>query len=538
MSSLADQLVTSGAAPRLRQVPVSRASFVLTDRGAFGSAVAAAADWIGKTAATTLPETARSGGEFIFEAPDGRASASALRVSDDEGEIWAARVNYYGDTVTGREWVTDLFVEKRRGAFVRFGAQLNCRCAHDDLGFEHSRPRIVRDVLEALAAEEDGEALTNEVEPVPFDRIDDLVGLLYKPTRRLPVVLVSVDDGGGAQVNLELLANRLSGTAHLRSISTEPSFELTRQVGKRLSTFNGAIRAYMPGLEQETEDPFKHPLWLAPYSGWNPRALNQIAARVLPLGFRDSEGDRRFWQVALLRQTQSRLAANRREGSQEDQLNAEIEALQSEANLLRENADAAEALMNEEAQKHTAAQAELQRLEEENFTLRERIKTLRNAGTANFHRVDQADIWGLFEQSPSLETSLRVISAVFPERVVVLDSAFESAQDSSVFRYGKKAFTLLWTLSTEYWNALASGHGDQEAKRFLGAAYAAKESETLSTTGRKRRTFSYNGVEILMEKHLKIGVADNRADTLRVHFEWLAERKQIVIGYCGGHLDF
>ncbi|AEI78628.1 hypothetical protein CNE_1c33230 [Cupriavidus necator N-1] len=31
--------------------------------------------------------------------------------------------------------------------------------------------------------------------------------------------------------------------------------------------------------------------------------------------------------------------------------------------------------------------------------------------------------------------------------------------------------------------------------------------------------------EFLMEKHLKHGVKDSLAETLRVHFEWIAARK-------------
>ena len=43
---------------------------------------------------------------------------------------------------------------------------------------------------------------------------------------------------------------------------------------------------------------------------------------------------------------------------------------------------------------------------------------------------------------------------------------------------------------------------------------------------------------ILMEKHLKYGVKDSLAETLRVHFEWLADEKKLVIGHCGKHLNF
>ena len=69
-------------------------------------------------------------------------------------------------------------------------------------------------------------------------------------------------------------------------------------------------------------------------------------------------------------------------------------------------------------------------------------------------------------------------------------------------------------------------------------AYAQNESQALSNDGRRRRTFTYRGRDFLMEKHLKIGVKDSAAETLRIHFEWLADEKRLVVGYCGKHLDF
>lgn len=298
-------------------------------------------------------------------------------------------------------------------------------------------------MLEALAGEADGEALSGHVEAVTDHDVSSLAGLLYNPDRRLPVVVVSIDDDGGSQIDLGKLANRLSGTAHLRCIAIEPSFELTRLVGKRMSVFNGAIRIYMPGLEQETEDPFKHPLWLAPHSGWNPRALNQIAARILPLGFRDPDGDLRFWRVGLLRQATSRIVANEAAGSREDQLEAEIDALRSENAALKESTEVAESLMYEEASKLAGVQAEVARLEEETFSLRQRLRSIGPASTSSQPPLAEDDLHALFEQNPSLETSLRIITSVLADRVIVLKSAFESAEESFGFNHRKKAFTLL-----------------------------------------------------------------------------------------------
>ena len=137
----------------------------------------------------------------------------------------------------------------------------------------------------------------------------------------------------------------------------------------------------------------------------------------------------------------------------------------------------------------------------------------------------------------TLVAILEALELLFPDRVTILDSAFESAEESSAFQYGEQAFDLLFSLATSYWEEVQS-KGDTEARKLFGRSYSAKERTVLTKAGMERRTFDYRGESIQMDKHLKIGTADNPADTLRVHFEWIAEKKRIVIGHCGKHLDF
>ncbi len=86
---------------------------------------------------------------------------------------------------------------------------------------------------------------------------------------------------------------------------------------------------------------------------------------------------------------------------------------------------------------------------------------------------------------------------------------------------------------------MKDGKGDVTGRTVFGTdTYAAKESSRLSNGGTQKRTFVYGDDAILMEKHLKIGTADNATDTLRIHFEWLANEERLVIGHCGRHLDF
>ncbi len=141
------------------------------------------------------------------------------------------------------------------------------------------------------------------------------------------------------------------------------------------------------------------------------------------------------------------------------------------------------------------------------------------------------------EKVPVLEAALVILEALFPDRIVVLESAYKSARSAEDFRHRDDAFALLWKLSTEYWLEIQKGGGDAAARKIFGVSYATNEGSVLPKAGRKRRTFDFEGGPLFMEKHLKMGVKWSDAETLRIHFEWVAAKKLIVIGHCGGHLD-
>ena len=148
-------------------------------------------------------------------------------------------------------------------------------------------------------------------------------------------------------------------------------------------------------------------------------------------------------------------------------------------------------------------------------------------------------IQAIAEDRASLEDVLLAVSAAYPDRVVVLDSALESARESSGFKHPRKAQDLVMKLVTSYWKARSEGQGDTTAREIFGDNYTARDSDKVenNATARKLRTFQYNGQGHVMFKHLKIGNKDSLAETLRIHFEWFPEEQKIVIGHCGRHLD-
>lgn len=171
-----------------------------------------------------------------------------------------------------------------------------------------------------------------------------------------------------------------------------------------------------------------------------------------------------------------------------------------------------------------------------------RRNSTQDTDRTNTHNIPRETILEVIPQLAKkqlpLVAILEALSVIFPDRITVLESAFESAEESNTFQYGEQAFDLLWRLATSYWEEVQT-KGDTEARKLFGTkSYSAKERTVLTKCGKDRRTFEYQGKQIHMDKHLKIGTADNPSDTLRIHFEWLADEKRIIIGHCGKHLDF
>ncbi|MFM7677015.1 MAG: HIRAN domain-containing protein [Synechococcus sp.] len=126
-----------------------------------------------------------------------------------------------------------------------------------------------------------------------------------------------------------------------------------------------------------------------------------------------------------------------------------------------------------------------------------------------------------------------------PGHLLVLDSAWSSADQARGFEHGDQLFELLWLLATSYREQKLAGAPDRIAGQvFGGRSYAPRESQTIenNTQARRERTFSYGGKTVEMWQHLKIGAKDSESRTLRIHFCWDEALGQVVIGHCGRHL--
>ena len=127
----------------------------------------------------------------------------------------------------------------------------------------------------------------------------------------------------------------------------------------------------------------------------------------------------------------------------------------------------------------------------------------------------------------SLPESLRLIEALYPERITVLPDAWESAEQISKTFHNKEKFTRdVFLLATDFYEKYLAGGGNS-AKIVFGTRYSARESETVMNSKLKKcRRFS--GYEMM--PHLKISYSE------RLYFMFDVKLKRIFIGYCGRHL--
>ena len=193
--------------------------------------------------------------------------------------------------------------------------------------------------------------------------------------------------------------------------------------------------------------------------------------------------------------------------------------------------------MSHLSQELADAKRELNGVRSNNRELKNRLEGLGRPPT------NTADVNALVElvcrgTQPRPIECLGMIESLFVDRCTVLESARQSAQESTQFGHGARLLTLLKTLVTDYRDTLIKS-GDVEArKRFSSGEFAATESQTVvqNQALKRARTFEYNGQPVEMFSHLKIGVSDDKTKTIRVHFHWDAKSRMIIIGYCGPHL--
>ncbi|MFT4913093.1 MAG: hypothetical protein ACI9YM_001681 [Brevundimonas sp.] len=524
--------------------PVSRIGFDVTDRAAFDSCVQLAVQWMeeaprrGKRprSGIALPPEAKRGESFDVSDVLGANPTKALRLEASDRLLWTARLDF-PDPEQPRSWVSEFFVERKIGERVRFGAQLTCVMRSECAPFEPTRPRLVQHILESLSCEADGRSLSDTIVPTDVRDVHDLIALMYQPDRRLPVIVCSAGEGADPELSATRLAKRIGGGAHIFELTDDASWELSRSVGRRMSVFNGAIRLYNPGLTDDAEDPFDHPLWIG-QSRSSKSLQRQIADRVLRTAFLNENPERPFHRYARVRELATRRVLEQRVGDEADQLKAEVALLEEQSVEYLEERDTWQSLAQAEQDRRVAAEREVERLKLE-------VKRLEaKAAAIQFGYASSSD------NEPDVSSDRKLDSyadleewaeEVLRDAVIIHQAALRDCRKNghpNMIERIEKALIIMRDYMTPSRRSNDVALRD-EGERRLGEL-GMRDSGCFVNRDEARKSpgysVNYEGDSRVLYDHIKYGKGYDNANQIRIYYFWDEDRKRHVVGKMPSHM--
>jgi hypothetical protein len=398
--------------------------------------------------------------------------------------------------------------------------------------------------------------------------------LVADTARRTPLVVISPGPEPSG-VHAERLARRVTGMARVINLDdSQAAFEFSNGLVAcglpyKVGVGGGAARLLLPGLAPD-DDPFRHPLWtLRTLLEFGDQATDRLAGEVVARLVRSQGRGSYFRSIEHFdRDARTKRAARLLESVPVESVG--VVDLEAETRELREVTAALRAQLGEAQASVAELTAENEMLDEDAtnaFAARDAARdelgdvknNLRSATikAENFQHAlasmkgggdtldadfQAATVAVLTQGSPTPEQCLVLLHKLFPSRIDVTPEAYKSAAAAAPFRHGNDLWADLLKLATSYIDVLVEGGGDTDARRLFGKKrFAAKESEQTANNHRCKaaRKRIYEGNEVYMWKHLKLGVADAVEETIRVHFHWFADKGDnglLVVGHCGEHL--
>lgn len=507
-------------------------------------------DWLGRKLRRRVdPAAVLRGCEL--RGKDGWSARSVVAV-DQYPHLAAIELIHPDSTVSGRRWHSEIGFQQRADAtdidltVLVSTSEVSSRVTAP---VSPGAPTFVADILRRCSLSSD--AVGGACRQLGDDDAEAFRHVILDGGRSHPFVVVSPTRSGDYLVDTALLCELLIGIAEPVVIPPDAdTFWLARSVGADFVPYLGAVKLIDPvgsygraSVRTITAQDFAA-------KGFKPHdATREVFSLVLhrtnvPLSWRHVSPTRVREEI-LRRELERRKRAAVTTGNAAEYA-AFLEQYVKEQEDITQAALQAKRVAEEalENAQRLADEAERE-LRSKNAALKFQLENARTTREESPYAPDDAiaiadTIAEAVERDPPPEACLKVIEHLFAERVVILPEAWTSSRESAGFRYGRKLYALLHALCTTYWSALKTGRPDQEARQVFGNAYAAKESEGVASNkgAKRKRTFRFAGQDHLMVKHLKIGVKDSAAESIRVHFEWFADRGRIVIGHCGPHIPF
>ncbi len=528
--------------------PVSQILVTLTptaDDGVFAKIRTDCLRWIAKRAGRALPKAAWDGAAFELEEVGAQRGSA---VSMDSPRFWAARIDDADKTVAQRTWVTEIGLGQANNGPLIFGVRLTCVTHGEDVPYQRTIPGFVRPIIDAVGATLDGRKLSADPWVVSDEKdVDELVALLTNQNRTADVIVFALPEGSVDSSQVAAPATEvqrsLFGAAHVVVLTGPASFHLSDAIGKEFSVFRQGVRTYLPGLNPEHDEPFRHPLGLPARIGSWPDGGPTAYARMLvsqSLARAASQPDReqRLPSFATIRRHSAAqaLEASRASGSSDKELLSlawdEIAQLRKAIEEQKKGYD--DLLATADVERDQAVQS-AQLAKQRAYQIRVRADALQQqltdlgnqaADVVIPDEIDQLEQWS----SDNLSGSVEIHNRTF-------QGAKKSQYEDVPFIY-----RVLLLLRDHYVPMRRNGGEDMKnaydiALRELGL----EESGSISgeRLGEQGDTYivMYAGRRRVLDRHLKKGSSKEQRVCFRLYFFWDEDSEQAVVGWLPSHLD-
>jgi hypothetical protein len=469
---------------------------------------------------------------------------------------WAFQAQLPDADVRSRRWAHEVAMAPAGDGALRLSLRVHHWLEVGEVGWRAPRPRPgpprwLPPELRSAEVE-----LTDGYEPIPLSPVPvrpgdgrRFVELLADPERRVAVVYLSATRPSGRPA---IDAVRVASAVALMAVvhvaeSPDLDDELDHFLSPDLRCYGGALRIYRPGLKPNARgaaEAERHryvprgtltsrPIGdlLAEISGEVVRAVVSGDPDHEPVTFGEIEAMRSRRELATLRKESDALRHRSRGGlSAED-----AESLFRLNHRLEERLRAVE---EDNARLARRAFHAVERLEERDDEPSAESPPPRGA-------LDHRALIGALRELPTAPANaLELAAHVFPHRLLVTDRARRTAEEASC-----DDAAMAWRMLVAMADVLHPLHFDAEAagrsaleirdefqnRTRFDVAFTESKSTKASDRLRSLRTLEYDGDDVELLWHVKWGSRPPKL--LRVYYHPDAERRLLVIGWFGDHLE-
>lgn len=467
--------------------------------------------------------------------PDAAKAVRFLGLSGAQGAAWAVEADELDGEFSRRRWHTRIGLAPAGDGGCILNVQVSHYAVNGFFGYQRnplpSVPRVVRDILANGKLDVRIGASRVSVEEIYLDADTlkrDFMSSLTDRARCLPIVLMTTDDDGKTPVwDATELASKLVGMATVYVIDMRDGALVQafrdllpdRTPAGRYRIGRSAVMVYRPGIDLSGEES------LSACTLFTRHRIERYAA-----GGRDGF-------INVLMQGLGR-GIDARPGDVAgigDGLRAENARLRADAEAWEEIATDQERSYSDATAKVDELTRTVQRLEGEKRALERKAAQC----AAPSDDDGAARVAECLQSIPrDLTDLLKLARSIWPERIVVLPEAMDSAKSydgnlAEEWDIVRSTATALYGLLFE--DDGCEGQVADEFQRRTG--YELTFSESSATRARadlmKMRERSYGGRTVDISAHIK---GRSQKNTFRLHFYIDRENELIVIGHAGCHM--